>query len=139
MKKFKLYRNVVALALVGTMATTMLTGCSNKKTAVLEGTHLESTKVITFSDNSKDIAVGIGVCGKTACSKSHMNYRSIITNETFTECPVSPVPRDIIYTETIMSYLTEEEIAKSLKGQLTEDDVANIISRIVIEEPQKTK
>lgn len=140
MKKIKLYRNFVALALVGTMTTTMLVGCSSKasKTSFLDGTILEDTRVISFDDGHKDIVKIYDNC----FGKFH-HYKSIVTNELFAgkDCTTGMRNKyDISSDESILSYLTTDEIVKASKDELTEDDICNIISRIFTkEEEQKIK
>ena len=142
MKKFKLCKQVVALSLVGTMAASMLTGCNNDNNneSFLSGTILEDTRVISFDDGHKDIAIAYDTCvGK------FNHYNSIVTNEFFSGKDCGKAKRNfhkynITSDESIISYLTLEEIVKASKSELTEDDISNIISRIFTkEEEQKNK
>lgn len=157
MKKFKLYRKVAALALVGTMATSILVGCGSKDstTSFLDGTTLEDTRVISFEDGHKDITnIEYIGCNNRKCDCDKKMYRSIVTDEYFAndECKASIYYNhsnnnqyilnhyNIINDESIISYLTTDEIVKASKNELTEDDITNIISRIFTkEETQKLK
>lgn len=150
MNKLRIFKSISAIALMGTMTLTGLTGCAKKEKSFLSDTDLETTKVISFEDGHKDIAVIEGIrCGSTDNCTEKM-YRSIITNEYFTnnECTgiryfygyKEPVLNhyDIINDESIVSFLTPEEIAKAAKGELTDEDVVTIVNRILSNEKEKT-
>lgn len=154
MKKFKLYRTVAALALVGTMTTGVLTGCgNNNKPSLLDGTILEETRVISFDDGHKDIATIEDVsCNASGCNCSEKMYKSIVTDEYFSNdrCEASLFFKGVdlsgvilnhysfIDDESIVVYLTTDEIVKASKGELTEDDISNIINRIFAKEDQNS-
>ena len=142
MKKLKLDRKgsqkIVALALATTIATTTLSGCSlEKRQNILKGTILENSRVITFEDGHIDIATKV----PSGEDLGHIHYKSIITNEKFTstECTWNgDYKYDILSDESIVAYLTAEEIANATADGLTNEDIKNIILRI-FSEHEETK
>lgn len=149
MKKIKnLKVRVAAVALIGTMTSISLIGCGNKndsKTSFLSGTVLESSMVLNFEDGHKDIVSSEGHCPHLRCYSNV--YRSIITNEYIStnDCTASYYKGDhklnhydITCIESILSYLTSNDIKKAAKGELTEDDILTIIDR-VLEKEETTK
>lgn len=151
--KFKLDKNkskkIVALALATTITTGVLSGCNSKsKDNLLDGTILENTRVITFEDGHIDIATEINGRYLDLKSKEHNHYKSIITNEEFAplECESSSIyyKYEITTDESIVAYLTPEEIVKFTNEEVTSEDVKNILLRIFTEheetkETTKTK
>lgn len=149
MKKIKnLKVRVAAVALIGTMTSISLVGCGNKndsKTSFLSGTVLESSMVLNFEDGHKDIVSFEENCPHVSCDSDV--YRSIITNEYISnnDCTANSYNGeyklnhyDITYIESILSYLTSNDIEKAAKGELTEDDIFTIINR-VLEKEETTK
>ena len=155
-KNFKLNKKMVsklaACVLVGSLATTTLTGCSNKKkeisrSNILSGTILESALVITFGDGSKDVAIDVGNCGLLI--KKYNHYYSIISGKYFSHesCWHERIEGNrlshynIVNEEFIDNYLTSEELTKAIKGELNDDDISYIISRTTnrISEDENTK
>lgn len=108
-----------------------LTGCSKQKESLLNGTVLEDSRVITFEDGHVDIAIMDKRCMED--DEVH-HYRSIITDELFGSKSCKNVfiyHYDISSNESIVSYLTEDDLTKAMKKELTDEDIANIIKRIV--------
>lgn len=155
--KLKLDKNtskrIVALALATTMTTGALSGCKSKDN-LLDGTILENTRVITFEDGHIDIAentrVKTNVDGNfdIASEHNHNHYKSIITNECFStsDCNLKAIDYkyEITSDESIVAYLTPEEIVKFATEEITNEDIKNIILRIFTEheetkETTKTK
>lgn len=137
MIKLKLDRNaskkIVAIALATTMTSGFFAGCSSKeKTNILDDTILENSRVITFEDGHIDIAVENNRDYSRAHEHEHIHYESIITGEWFTtsECDYPIYQYNIISDESIVAYLTPEEISKATIEGLTNEDIKNIISRI---------
>lgn len=129
MKKINIKKGAIALALVSTILVTT-TGCAD---AILEDTILEKSCVVTFADGSKDIAVACGKC----CDSEYSHYRSAVSGLSFSdekcnhEFSSAVHYYDIVNEEPIAGYLTTDELAKAMKGELTEDDVAVIVSRAI--------
>ena len=146
MKNLKVYKKIgkrIAIISATMILGSSLAGCGNKKDSLLENTILEQARVITFEDGHVDIAIL-----ESYCFYDHPNYNSIITNEYFTtpECENKYTgytllkKENIINDESIVAYLTEEEIIKASKDKLTDDDITNIIARIIAKnEKEKTK
>ena len=82
-KNFKINKSaaskLAACVLVGSLTTTMLTGCSTDRNNILKGTILENSCVVTFADGSKDIAVAVGNCDNS----EYHHYYSITSGEYF--------------------------------------------------------
>ena len=145
---FKINKNVAsklaACALVGSLAATMLTGCSDRDN-ILKGTILENSCVVTFDDGSKDIAVAVGNCDN--CEYHH--YYSITSGEYFGDkkCTKDRIEGTVVHhygitnEENITGYLTSDELARAMKGELNNDDIVSIVSRTVnpIAEETSTK
>ena len=146
---FKINKNVAsklaACVLVGSLAATMLTGCSDRDN-ILKGTILENSCVVTFDDGSKDIAVAIGSCWES-CEYHH--YYSITSGEYFGDkkCTKDRIEGTVVHhygitnEENITGYLTSDELARAMKGELNNDDIVSIVSRTVnpIAEETSTK
>lgn len=131
-KFLKLKRFVLA----GSLAATLLTGCGEKtKSSIFDGTLLEGASVITFCDGSKDVATTFGSCSNNYYdSGSSLHYRSIITGEEYSDekCGLrSLIHYQIANVSNISSYLTQDELTKSINGDLSEEDIIAIISRVV--------
>ena len=114
---FKINKNVAsklaACVLVGSLAATMLTGCSDRDN-ILKGTILENSCVVTFADGSKDIAVAIGSCWES-CEYHH--YYSITSGEYFGDkkCTKDRIEGTVVHHYGITN---EENITeKKLHGQ----------------------
>jgi len=141
----KITKKMIALLMAGTMALTF-SGCdsNNSNISLLDGTILEDALVITFEDGSKDIAIATNSCGHI---DSHYYFESIVSGLEYVsdKCSSNYKTRQkyaIQSNESIVKYITAEEIAKANKEGLTDDDINNIISRIFSEsekEIQKTK
>ncbi len=142
-RNFKINQKAVsklaACVLVGTLAATTLTGCGrNDKNNFLEGTILEDTCVVTFEDGAKDIAVTLTDCiVDTNTGKYYHHYRSVISGECFasekciSKSTNSPAFRyyGITNEESITRYLTPNEIAKAMQGELDNNDIIAIVRR----------
>ena len=138
---------IAALALSGAMVFTTLTGCAKK--SYLSNTDLEEAKVITYEDGNKDVVKHEGYCTSYSCDEKI--YRSIVTNEYIVndnckEQYYTPAPAftshylnhyNIDSIDSIASYLTTDEIIKAAKGELTDDDVFEILKRILNNNGQK--
>ena len=140
----KASQKIVALALATTMTTSVLSGCSSKnsKSNILGGTILENSRVITFEDGHIDIAVANDNDYVGASTHEHHHYKSIITNEKFasSECDFKlDYKYEITNNESILMYLTPEEIAKATSEGLTNEDIKNIILRIFTEQEEMNK
>lgn len=148
MLNLKIYKKTgkkIAIISSAMVLGTSLIGCgNNKKESLLKNTILEQSRVITFKDGHKDIAVHDTRC---CYGDEHFIYKSIITNEYFIDeaCKQnynglkSLVKENITTDESIVSYLTSEELIKATNEELTKDDIINILVRIVTEEKEKTK
>lgn len=124
--------------LVGTLAVTTLTGCGSSvgsRKNLLQGTILENTCVVTFEDGSKDIAVAVSDCFHKKCH----HYYSITSGEYFgcKNCSKSKIDGSIVhhypvsYEENITGYLTTDQLAKAIKGELDNNDIIAIVGRVV--------
>lgn len=147
----KLERNAskkfVAVALASTMALSMLCGCSSKNEKKYD-TSLKGTMVLTLEDNQKDIVNFKGYCSNATCDNKL--YKSLFTDEyiiddsckdkyydaDFTHRILNH--RDIISADSILSYLTTDEMVKMLKDELTEEDVT-IITKRILDTNEKSK
>lgn len=128
---------------IGSITAASLTGCSaknNNNDNILKGTILENTNVITLEDGSKDIAVAVDYCS-TIDQCTH--YYSIISGEYFSdvECEIKEyristfehvIVKHYIITneESIAKYLSADEIKKGINGELSNEDISTIITRI---------
>lgn len=147
MSNLKIYKKVGRkIAIIGgtMLLSTSLIGCGNKKDSLLKNTLLEQSRVITFEDGHKDIVIHEQNCDH---HDGHSIYKSIITNEYITDevCRQNYVglklleKYKIFKDESIVSYLTSEEIIKASNGELTKEDITNILVRIVTESQEKTE
>lgn len=156
-RNLRISKKLLALVAAGTVVLTF-TGCNTEGESLLDRTILENTQVVTFEDGHKDLAVI-----KTWCPENyeeekdvHNIYKSIISGEHFAceECTqvktsaasigysekINKCP--ILTSESIVEYLTSEEIVKANNDELTDEDINNIIARIFSEaekESEKTK
>lgn len=138
-KNIKISKAISKLAscvLVGSIAANTLTGCGNDdRESVLKGTILEGASVITFDDGSKDISIAIESCSKS----SYSHYYSVITGEYFSDdtCTLGYLESHVNhhYTidneESIIGYLTLDDLEKAAQGDLSKEDVIAIFNRIV--------
>lgn len=133
-KFLKLKRFVLA----GSLVATMLIGCG--KESALDETLLEEASVITFEDGSKDIARAINTCSSFSDDKGDsIHYRSVITGERYSDekCtadrPNGEVIKHypIVNDESLTGYLTADEIAKAINGNLNDEDIIAIIKRVI--------
>lgn len=141
MKNLKIFEpavsaKVVSCALTGALAATALVGCSGRN-SVLDGTVLEDSVVVTFSDDSKDVAIAVESCEDSSLP----HYQSVTSgvlygneycshkNDGFFD--FRPIHHySIINEENILQYLTLEELKKANNDELTEDDIITIIERV---------
>ena len=146
----KLMTKLSSCVLVGSLTVMTLTGCSSNDIItsdnLLKGTILENARVITFENGRKEIAVVDSFCIKT----DYNHYYSIVSGEYFSDknCGTDLTRDNCIYKYTIISdesitkYLTKDDLIKANKGELIDDDVINIVIRIInptIENKIKTK
>lgn len=147
MSNLKIYKKVGRkIAVIGgaMLLSASLIGCGNKKDSLLKNTLLEQSRVITLEDGHKDVVIHEQNC---QYHDGHSVYKSIITNEYIIDeaCRQTHMGFEILekYTilndESIISYLTDDEIIKASNGKLTKEDVTNILVRIVTESQEKTK
>ena len=151
MRKFKIDKTTskkfITCLIIGTLTLNLLSGCDNNDANLLEGSILEDTSVIMFENGRRDI-----VKISSFCSGDYHHYNSVITGEIFADESCTAIYEDFWSTkpinkynisgsESIIYYLTNEEIAKAAKKELTNDDIANILNRIFDNEKgyQKTK
>lgn len=154
MKNLKLYRKVAALSLACALTTTSLTGCSMRYTdapdtnykCLLGGTILEDTYVTTFEDGRKDIVKLVCTCNKNI----HTIYYSVISGDyysdddcfdyglAFRKADGSGIARkeilgkeNVVSVQSISCYLSEEDLIKAANGELTKEDIIDIITRTV--------
>ena len=107
----------------------------NNKNDLFSGTILQSTSVITFEDGHKDIVKTIGNCSDS----QYKHYMSVLTGDYIKDISCNENDkkimvyhsRSIVNEESIVNYLTSDEISKALDGKLSNDELANIIVRIV--------
>lgn len=135
---------VVTLILASSLALFALTGCT--KTSVLDNSELSQTSVITYEDGTKDIVSAIGVCD----TSKYSHYESIITGEAISSKDCNDDyhwfhrrsrsilnHRIIINEESIIKYLTPEEVEKAINGKLVDNDIAAIINRVLTQTSEK--
>ena len=141
----KVASKLATCVLVGSLSVTLLAGCSERDN-LLEGTILENTCVVTFEDGSKDIVQAVGTCDDPQFN----HYSSVISGEKFgsKDCVSNVIMGEvahhygIVCEENIIGYLTEEDIAKAMRGELEDDDILAIVNRTVlqnVEEETKNK
>ena len=145
LEKLKIQKKkLMALALAGVIASTG-SGCA-RNTGSLDGSTLANTKVITTTDGKIEIVRDIYKSSNDRYCKlyndnTHHHYRDVISGNYYSDSEscekyehnfrdIFPIVLDVASVESITDYLTPEEIAKSANGQLTEDDITNIILRI---------
>ena len=152
MNNLKVYKKIgkkIAIISGVMMLGSSLVGCGkNQNKALVENTLLEQARIITFEDGGMDIAIHKKYCGFKC---DDIIYKSIITNQYFSdtgcECHYLDITGEIIIAkenilkdESIVVYLTEEEIIKASNDELTKNDVTNILTRIISEKNNsKTK
>ena len=122
--------------LVGSIATNTLTGCGcEERESILKGTILEGASIITFDDGSKDIAVAIDTCD----SSFYSHYYSVISGQYFSDdtCSQKFIELQVNHhyaidsEESIIGYLTLDDLEKAVQGTLNNEDVIAIFNRIV--------
>ena len=140
-KNFNINANVLSKAatfvLAGSLVSAALTGCGDKSADnLLEGTILEGARVITY-DDVKDIATPKSLCNGT---RNSYHYKSAISGGYFADekCTHSKTDTghaiqhcNIIDNESIIAYLTTDDLTKAYNGELTDEDIIAIISRAV--------
>jgi len=138
-------KKFVAVALASTMALSMLCGCSSKNEKKYD-TSLNGTIILTFKDNQRDIVDFKGYCTNAACDNKV--YQSLVTDEYIIDDSCNEKyyypnltkyilnHRDIISADSILSYLTADEMVKMFKDELTEEDVTIITKRILSNEEE---
>ena len=149
----KIITKLSSCVLVGSLTIMTLTGCgsmdsnaSNDRNYILKGTILENARVITFDDGTKEIAVVDSYC----IHSNYSHYYSIISGEYFSDekCRNDVLNRKSNYKyvitndESITKYLTADDLTKASQGELTNDDVINIVTRVInpdVENKIKTK
>lgn len=133
------FSRMKCFVLAGTLIATMLTGCG-KKESLLEGTILENTHVITFEDGTKDIAKPFDSCEMYSDDYGNsIHYKSVVTSDFYSDLSCTAVnPRGSMIShypiskeESIVVYLTQEDIEKAMNNNLTDDDLITIVSRIM--------
>ena len=134
--------------LAGTLASSMLTGCGRSKDNILEGTILENTTVITFNGGSKDIVKPVEVCSSL---DSDFHYYSVTSGNCYSDNNCGHIccyceygcyflqNTNIEDKENITEYLTPDEIEKAYNGNLTNEDIIEIITRITVDEKNMAK
>ena len=116
-----------ALALAGTLMITYLTGCSGKNSKnLLEGTLLNNC-VVTEIDGTMTIL-------KKNYSSGHYHYTDIVGGILYTDANACQDDRYIKMSspqfDSIVDYLTEDELKKASAGELTREDIVGIVYRI---------
>ena len=126
---------IAAVFTCTTIVSSTLSGCV-KEYGVLKGTELYDTSVVTFADGNKDVAHVIGYCN---FSCDNYDYVSLVNGTIYCglDCEHGRTTTqtvhhyDIVKEEPITFYLTAEELEKAGKGDLSSEDTASIITRIV--------
>ena len=125
---------IVSYILAGSIAASTLTGCESKRDPILKGTILESTSVVTFEDGTKDIVLVDCYCTYDV----YNHYYSVISGEYFCsnkcetpELSGSTHQYEIINEEDIVCYLTALDVTKAMRGELSEDDIVDIVNRVL--------
>lgn len=163
----KLYKGIVVGMSALTLATA-LSACREEKqlTPILHDTILENAVVATVDGDieilkEEYVYKDHHICYYDENDKldNHKHYRNIVTGEWLADSQgycdtvntstswsinnVNPRNADISNIESITNYLTEEEYQKAIKGELTEDDIIKIITRVksisVENETQKSR
>lgn len=129
----------MACVLAGSLAVTTLTGCEDTvdRNNILKGTILEDTCVVTFDDGTKDIATAIDICSFLDVNRYH--YYSVISGEYFSDenCTAYEIEGKIAHhhiitnKESITGYLTSDELTKAMQGELDNNDLISIVSRVI--------
>lgn len=133
-------KKIKKVILGGAVVLISLTGCEETKN-ILQDTVLEGASVITLEDGTKDIAVIKEICNEKQTKYNH--YYSVISGIYFSnnDCSHNYYYKygisgkklyhfDIVQEENITKYLTSSEIEKATEGNLSDKDIAGIISRI---------
>ena len=124
-----------------TLSMMALSACGEKN--LLENTILEDTKVITFEDGSKDIVYVREDCRKDGFE----HYYSIVTGEIIADdaCKDNKCSDktlncyEIKTVESIVKYLTQEELTKAVESEIKKEDISKIISRVLTDTEEKEK
>lgn len=144
-KNFQFNKSLLTRLLAGTIAlvvsSTAVSGWSNKNTDPLEGTLLEGYVIVTLNDGKKEVAITKYECN----SGFGHHYINPTTGEEFAdiECRHQPVIQmrykhiiqkyHIEGEESIALYLTEEEIKMLQDGELSDEQISNLIVRSLAE------
>lgn len=126
-----------------TLSMMALSACG-KKDSLLKGTILESAQVITYEDGTKDIVKILEDCRK----EKYHHYYSVITGEYIADsscgknCTSSKYELnryEIETVESIVKYLTQEELTKAVESEIKKEDISKIISRVLTDTEEKEK
>lgn len=143
--KLKINKNAVsklaAYVLAGSLVTGALTGCqfSADKESLVKGTILENVYRVTFQDGGYDVAIAICDCNDSG----HNHYYSLMYQQYYSDknCPEFEIEGNECYhyaianEESIICYLTQDDIEKAREGKLNSDDLIQIVNRV----PRKTE
>ena len=106
-----------------------------KTESVLTDSLLYQASVVTFDNGSKEVARSYEHCNQS----SFNHYVNIITGEIFSDkvCFWETIngqtnhKYNIVSEEPISKYLSKEEISKANNKELTEEDILEIVTRII--------
>ena len=129
-KKNDVKLKVASTVLAGSFVGAAVSGCGlfQEKESVLDDTILENTVVVTFSDNTKDIATPF------ATNEGVNAYKSVISEVYYyssdEEVDIRGYQKyDINNVEQISSYLVEEDIGLLRNKDKKNDAIYGIIGR----------
>ena len=102
----KAVSKLTTCVLVGSFCATTLTGCTDRK-SILDGTILENTCVVTFDNNSMDVAVSVESCR----DRKYSHYYSVISGDYFVseDCSASMINNTVVHHYSIIN---EENITR---------------------------
>lgn len=135
-------KKLLALLLAGSMVLGF-TGCgTNKKVEknpILKNTILENTIVV-----DSDLGIMIVLSSTIGPVSPHEHYTDIVSGTSFAkdrDCGELPQGvhqlNNITKLGTITNYLTEEELMKAYKNELTTEDIIAIVARIQKEKTEE--
>ncbi|MBR5662756.1 MAG: hypothetical protein IKX00_03770 [Bacilli bacterium] len=132
---------VASTILASSLMATFISGCKDDDVSVLDNTILDNTVVVTFSDDSKDIATTFTSWGRVRVYKSVVSEICYQSNDEETH-DNSFQQYDIVKVEQISAYIVEDDIELLRNKDTKEEAVYNIIGRVLTantEDTQRTR
>ena len=129
---------VASTILASSLMATFISGCKGDDVSVLDNTILDNTVVVTFSDDSKDIATTFTSWGRIRVYKSVVSEICYQSNDEETH-DNSFQQYDIVKVEQISAYIVEYDIELLRNKDTKEEAVYNIIGRVLTANTEDTQ